>query len=180
MIPVNGVQLVELPITFAEDLNAILAGNNIVRYNNAQPMSALQELKSPPLLYDCTNRYIIFDLNIINAINPSMIRNVSELISSYLAPKTDTSYQVLFYQNNQYKYTNFYMAGIPNALPEQVKQITRTYGFTYLQTTHLHQHLLTILDKRGGEETSPLLKYNKQIELHKTREINCNKYKGGY
>lgn len=130
-VPIEGVRLVELPISFADDLDKILSGSNIVLKNQNASGENIYMLPSPPILYDCTNHYIIFDMDIVRQIHPNMVNNIAELISEYACSPTADSYRILFRNGKNYTYSDFYMNGIPNKLPEQVKQYALSYNFTY-------------------------------------------------
>ena len=130
-VPIDGVRLVELPISFSDDLDNLLKGNVVAIQNQNASTGTLYQLQSPPILYDCTNKYIIFDLDIITQIHANAINDIAGIISSYSTPPTADSYRILFRKGENYTYSDIYMAGIPNKLPEQIKQCVRNYNFTY-------------------------------------------------
>ena len=124
-VPLNGVQILGVPIDFKEKIDNILKTGTV----DAAPSKV--KLPSPPILYDTTNHYIIFDLNIIRGVGQGMVDDISRIISKYSTTEKVNPYRVLFYVGDKYQYTDIFMNGIPIQLPEEVKQVAFKYNRTY-------------------------------------------------
>ena len=123
----EGVKILGVPLDFADKIDAILKGSEV------EGVKRFKQLPSPPILYDCDNRFVVFDLRIVRGImGKPMIQEVSKLLSKYSSVKTANSYEVLYMTgDDQFTRANIFMDGLPINLPDEVKACSNKLGYDY-------------------------------------------------
>lgn len=125
--PVEGLKILGVPMDFSDVINHIIYTG---KYEGNSSMVMLQtEPQKPLLLFDHTNKYIIFDTFKAQQFNPDTIKDISEIIELNKSSHPSIPYQVWLTNENGYIPTQIYTDGIPNSLLENIQSLYQKYGY---------------------------------------------------